>query len=72
MAKLTYWVAPRLSDSSVYNIRTKTKREAQALRQQWGASDYGPVTKVEVEYDGAFDLMHQCLSEGAGWWEPYD
>jgi hypothetical protein len=25
--------------------------------------------KVTVEYDNAFDLMTQCMGEGAGWWE---
>jgi len=68
MAKLTYWVAPS-DDNRAYNIRARTKREAEARRQEWGPEGYEPVRKVEVEYEGAFDLMEQCSGEGGGWWE---
>ena len=66
MAKLTYWCAPCLGDSSVYNIRTKTKKEAQALIDSGlYRSDYGAIEKVEVHYKDAFDLMHRAMSEGS-------
>ncbi len=69
MAKLTYWMAQSLDDSRVYNIRAKTKREATAMREDWGAAQYGPVVKVEAEYDGVFDLLEQCLGASRGHWE---
>lgn len=72
MATLRYWVAPHLTDSSAYSVRAKTKREATALREAWGAADFGPVQKVEVEYDGVFDLLEQCMGEARGSWEPFD
>ena len=71
MAKLTYWCAPCLDDSSVYNIRTKTKKEAQAIIDSgvYG-SNYGTIEKVEVHYKDAFDLVCKTLGEGYSWIEP--
>ena len=69
MAVLKYWTAENLNDSRVYNIRARTKREAMAMRDARGPADYGPVRKVEAEYDGVFDLLEQCLGEGRGFWE---
>ena len=76
MPKLVYWVAPRLDDSSCYNIRAKTKKacEAQAKQhndykketREWSAPSYGPVEKHVIEYKDAFDLMDWCLSEARG------
>ena len=66
MAKLTYWCAPCLDDSSVYNIRTKTKKEAQAIIDSgvYG-SNYGAIQKVEVRYKDAFDLVRMAMGEGS-------
>ena len=65
MAKLTYWCAPCL-DNSVYNIRTKTKKEAQAIIDSgiYG-SNYGAIQKVEVRYKDAFDLVRLAMGEGS-------
>jgi hypothetical protein len=64
--KLTYWVAPCLDDSPAYNIRAKTKRDCLAEREARGARSYGEPQKHVIEYDDAFDLMEQCLSERRG------
>jgi hypothetical protein len=53
----------------VYNIRTRTKREAKAKLALHDAADYGPIKKVSFEYAGGFDLMLECLSEDGGYWE---
>ncbi len=71
MAKLTYWVAPIKDDHSCYNIRTKTKREALALVEEYGAEYYGDVKKHVVYYKDAFDLASMALGEG-GLFEPYE
>lgn len=74
MPKLTYWVSECLDDSRVYNIRTKTKKEAVAEREaRIRAGDHescwGPVFKCVVEYDNAFDLMLRCSDESHHYWE---
>jgi hypothetical protein len=69
MAKLTYWVAPIKDDHSCYNIRTKTKREALALVEEYGSERFGKVQKNVVYYKDAFDLATYAMSEG-GLWEP--
>jgi hypothetical protein len=50
----------------VYNIRTKTKKEAQAIIDSgiYG-SDYGAIEKVEVHYKDAFDLVCRAMGEGS-------
>lgn len=68
MARLVYWVSERHGDSSVYNLRAKTKKECIALRSAAIASgmdddDFGAVHKVSVEYADAFDLMQRCMGE---------
>ena len=70
---LTYWVAPIRDDSDCYNLRAKTRKRCQEMRQEYGADGFGEPVKVTIEYDNGFDLMRQCLclSEGRGWWEPY-
>ena len=68
--KLTYWIAECLNDSSAYNIRCTTKREVkERLADHYDPDGYGPVRKVTVEYNNAFDLMQVCLGEGRGYWE---
>ena len=70
--KLTYWVAVCKNDSTAYNIRTRSRRECLQQRREFGEEDYGPATKVTVEYRDGFDLMLQCLSEGSAYWEPVE
>jgi hypothetical protein len=69
--KLTYWIAECLTDSHAYSIRARTKREVVAVLAsgKYRASDYGSPKKVSVEYENAFDLMDQCMSEARGYWE---
>lgn len=80
--KLNYWVAECLTDSRVYSIRARTKRDCLAGLAKAGCGPDGePVGdqqyrnrytsphKVTVEYDDAFDLMFQCLSNEGGLYE---
>ena len=67
--KLTYWYCECLHDSEVYNIRAKTKREANKIRNENGPNDFGPATKVTVEYYDKLDLLIECMGEGSGYWE---
>lgn len=60
--KLVYWVAENRYDSKAYNIRERRKKDAVAKRNL-NPDRYGPVTKVEVEYLDAFDLVDMALSE---------
>ncbi len=63
MAKLTYWIAPILDDSSCYNIRCKTRKEARALREQYGEDRFGEPEKHIVYYKDALDLACYALGE---------
>ena len=70
--KLIYWHIQHQTDSDSYSIRTKTRREALAqAKEHWEPRDFkaSTVHKVMVEYQDAFDLMEQCLSEDRGCWE---
>jgi len=68
--KLTYWYAECLNDSDCYSIREKTKRAAIGEKASlYNPEDYGPVIKVTVEYDSAFDLMKECSDEFRMHWE---
>jgi hypothetical protein len=67
MATLTYWVAENLEDSHVYNIRAKTKKEAEAQKIEYGAERFGEVKKVVIRYKDAFDLM--CYVSSESFWE---
>lgn len=71
--KLIYWVAKAIGEHSCYYIRAKTKKECIELMKQYGEgweNNYEKPKKVEVEFDGAFDLMHKCLyGEDRGYWE---
>lgn len=62
--KLTYWYAKCLNDSDAYSVRQKTRKAAEADKlSRHKSGDYGPVVKVTVEYDNAFDLMEKCSDE---------
>tara|TARA_R110002049_G_scaffold36683_1_gene116648 strand:+ start:274 stop:516 length:243 start_codon:yes stop_codon:yes gene_type:complete len=68
--KLTYWYAECLNDSDCYSIREKTKSAAIAEKASlYNPEGYGPVIKVTVEYDNAFDLMEKCSDEFSMHWE---
>ncbi len=68
--KLTYWYAECLNDSEYYSIREKTKSAAIAEKaSRHNPEDYGPVIKVTVEYDSAFNLMKECSDEFSMHWE---
>ncbi len=63
--KVTYWVCSQDFDSTAYNIRAKTKKQATLLRSQVHKSEkYSKPFKVTIEYDDAFDLLTRCLGEG--------
>ena len=68
--KLTYWYAECLDDSDAYAVRAKTKKAAMADKfSRHNPEKYGPVIKVTVEYDNAFDLMEKCSDEFGMHWE---
>lgn len=64
--RLTYWCCASLDDSSAYNIRTKTKKEASAIRDEDDPYRvrYSDPFKVTVEYSDGLDLLRMCLGEG--------
>ncbi len=66
MAKLSYWIAHALTDSPVYSIRCKTKREVHQQLKAYDINDYSLPQKVTIEYSSAFDLMHQCIAVEGG------
>ena len=71
--KLTYWYAQCLTDSDVYSIRERTKKEAKAkmasLTPQQAEDHFAPLKKVTIEYDDGFELMWQCAGENRFYWE---
>ena len=69
MATLNYWICECLVDSSVYNIRAKTKKEVLDKLNELGierADDYAKPAKRTIEYNDSFDLMQICLGEARG------
>jgi hypothetical protein len=64
--KLTYWQARCLNDSSVYDLRAKTKK--QLLRDIEECSQCGTrfdkPEKIVLEYSDGFELLDTTLSEG--------
>ena len=71
---LTYWVAIHLTDSNVYSIRGRTRREVRrVLGAPSGATAqlYTEPRKVTVEYTDAFSILEQCSWEGRMFWEGY-
>lgn len=67
--KLTYWVSETTDDVPAYNIRTRTRRECLALREEYGTECYKVPRKVTVEYRNGFDLMMKCSGSDRNWWE---
>jgi hypothetical protein len=73
MAKLVYWVVPCLDDHPCYNVRAKTKKQALEWAERHGDSyDSDRITKVEVFYKDAFDLMKLAMGEGGIDEDKYD
>jgi len=68
MKTLTYWLAKRIDDGSIYSIREKTRRACkETLVREWGTEwpeHYEKPVKVTVQYKDAFDLVRQALNEG--------
>lgn len=62
--KLTYWVALILDDHTSYSIRTRTRKECAALRNEYGPERFAKPKKVIVEYTDAFSLVSWVLGEG--------
>ena len=61
--KLTYWTAEALNEDPSYNIQARTKKAAKAIVAERGQNNYGPITKVVLEYKDGFDLLDACLTE---------
>ena len=68
--KLVYWCAPCRDDGAAYNIRARTRKEANEKRVEFGVERFDKPTKVTIEYKNAFDLIDHALGEG-GIVEPY-
>ncbi len=69
MPKLTYWVAAHpLHDALSVRARTKERAE-QIMSALYDPQDFEPIKEVTVEYDDAFDLLEQCMSDVSGEWE---
>ncbi len=68
--KLVYWIAESY-ENSAYSIRGKRRRDVvdELIAQGFipNSDSHGPIHKVTVEYDNAFDLLQQCLGEGGIW-----
>lgn len=64
--KMSYYCAAS-RDHHYYNMRAKRKKDLVAIRdadpEQWKKS-YGPIVKIEFDYDDGFDLLQYCLGEG--------
>lgn len=69
MRTLTYWFCAILEDRPCYNIRARTKREAEAKRREEGADNYEAAVKVTVSFRDPFHLLTECLTEGGAYWE---
>ena len=66
--KLTYWKCRHLTDSDALSIRSRTKKEAVAMRNE-APEYYTKPFKVTVEYKDGFELMDECSNEGHHWFE---
>ena len=64
--KTQYWYARILTDSDVYSIRTKSKKEALRLIKELEQDHhrFGPLVKVHVEGDSLFEILKEALGEG--------
>ena len=70
--KLTYWVSKCLSDDRLYSVRGRRRKDVVAELEtmglgpdggQCGDGNFGPVTKVAVEYSDAFDLLESAMGD---------
>jgi len=67
MAKLVYWVCDVRNDSTCYNIRARTKKDAIRKREENGSHNYDEPRKHVIDYINPYDLMDICLSEARGY-----
>lgn len=68
MATLTYWVAACITDSDVYSVVAKTKKECieKLSSPDNQHNKFEAPIKREVYYKDAFDLMDFLTGEGGG------
>jgi len=66
MATLTYWYCACTDDADAYSIISKTKKDAQAQRQERGEDRFEPPVKKAVHYKDAFDLFYMSTCEFGG------
>ena len=68
--KVTYWYSRCPHDNNCYSVRERTKRDAQkSIAEAYRPESWPKPMKVQVQYNGAFDLVEQLLGEGGV--EPY-
>ena len=61
--KMSYFVCKNLTDTAVFNIRAPSKKEAKRLRELTGCPEnFTAPYRVNLEYEGGFDLLFRCLS----------
>ena len=63
--KTQYWYARILTDSDVYSIRTKSKKEALRLIKELDHHRFGPLVKVHVEGRSLFEILKEALGESS-------
>lgn len=61
--KLTFWIARCLDDVSVYDIKSKTKKECMEQLKHYPIESYDKPIKVTLEYKDGFDLMQGITGE---------
>lgn len=66
MPRLTYYYAQCLNDDEAYSIRERTLKEAKAKRDEWDPKQerFGPIHRITMEYEDAFDLFSTSVGEG--------
>ncbi len=65
--KVTYWTIECLNDSSAYDIRARTKKEALEKLELFGQEGYDNVVKrITMRYNDGFELLDHCLGEDRG------
>ena len=64
--KMSYYCAASRDGVTEDNHRAKRKKDLVAIRDadpEFWKKYYGPITKIEFEYDDGFDLLKYCLGE---------
>lgn len=66
LRKFTYWCCRQEDDAECYNIRAKTRKEANRQRaMQTDPNRFTKPFKVLVRFKDTFDLIDQALREGS-------